>query len=91
MLQGKDAPKPHDIAGAVAKLVGHSKGSRAARTVVGTSLGADKINADAAPSRRPSSAVWASGTSKNSRAGAFWVGACRRPVLTRQHAGGPSR
>ena len=49
MLQGKDAPEPHDIAEAVAKLVGQAKGSRAARTVVGTSFGADKINADVAP------------------------------------------
>jgi cytochrome P450 len=40
------------------------------------------------PFRRPSSAVWASGISKNSRDGAFRVGACRRPVLTRQRAGG---
>jgi NADP-dependent 3-hydroxy acid dehydrogenase YdfG len=49
MLQGKDAPKPHDVAEAVAKFVGQAKGSRAARTVVGTSFGADKINADVAP------------------------------------------
>jgi NADP-dependent 3-hydroxy acid dehydrogenase YdfG len=49
MLQGKDAPKSHDVAEAVAKLVGQAKGSRTARTVVGTSFGADKINADVAP------------------------------------------
>jgi NADP-dependent 3-hydroxy acid dehydrogenase YdfG len=49
MFQGKDAPKPHDIAEAVAKLVGQAKGTRAARTVVGTAFGADKINADVAP------------------------------------------
>jgi NADP-dependent 3-hydroxy acid dehydrogenase YdfG len=49
MLQGKDAPKLHDVAEAVAKLVGQAKGSRATRTVVGTSFGADKINADVAP------------------------------------------
>ena len=49
MLQGKDAPKAHDIAEAVAKLVGQAKGSRPARTVVGTSFGAEKINADVAP------------------------------------------
>jgi NADP-dependent 3-hydroxy acid dehydrogenase YdfG len=49
MFQGKDAPNPHDIAEAVAKLVGQAKGSRAARTVVGTAFGADKINADVAP------------------------------------------
>jgi NAD(P)-dependent dehydrogenase (short-subunit alcohol dehydrogenase family) len=49
MLQGKDAPKPHEVAEAVARLVGQAKGSRAARTVVGTSYGVDKINADIAP------------------------------------------
>jgi NADP-dependent 3-hydroxy acid dehydrogenase YdfG len=49
MFQGKDAPNPHDIAEAVAKLVGQAKGSRATRTVVGTAFGADKINADVAP------------------------------------------
>jgi NADP-dependent 3-hydroxy acid dehydrogenase YdfG len=49
MLQGKDAPQPHDIAEAVARLVGQAKGSRAARTVVGMSFGVDKINADIAP------------------------------------------
>jgi NAD(P)-dependent dehydrogenase (short-subunit alcohol dehydrogenase family) len=49
MFQGKDAPNPHDIAEAVAKLVGQAKGSRAVRTVVGTAFGADKINADVAP------------------------------------------
>lgn len=49
MLQGKDAPKSHEVAEAVAKLVGQAKGSRAVRTVVGTSFGVDKINADVAP------------------------------------------
>jgi NAD(P)-dependent dehydrogenase (short-subunit alcohol dehydrogenase family) len=49
MFQGKDAPNPHDIAEAVASLIGQAKGSRAARTVVGTAFGADKINADVAP------------------------------------------
>jgi hypothetical protein len=49
MLQGKDAPKLHDVAEAIARLVGQAKGSRAVRTVVGTSFGVDKINADVAP------------------------------------------
>jgi len=44
-----DAPNPHDIAEAVAKLVGQSKGSRAARTVVGAAFGSDKANEDVAP------------------------------------------
>src|SRR6478672_8969700 len=49
-LEGKDAPNPHDVAEAVAKLVGQSKGSRAARTVVGApAFGSDKANEDIAP------------------------------------------
>src|SRR5512132_1982267 len=48
-LEGKDAPNPHDVAEAVAKLVGQSKGSRAARTVVGAAFGSDKANEDVAP------------------------------------------
>jgi NAD(P)-dependent dehydrogenase (short-subunit alcohol dehydrogenase family) len=48
-LEGKDAPDPHDVAEAVAKLVGQSKGSRAARTVVGAPFGSDKANEDVAP------------------------------------------
>src|SRR6202000_632507 len=51
-LQGKDAPKAHDIAEAVAKLVGQAKGSRPARTVVGTSFGAEKFNADVPPAQK---------------------------------------
>ena len=49
MFEGANAPKPHDIAEAVMKLVGQPKGSRAARTVVGSAFGADKINSDVAP------------------------------------------
>jgi NADP-dependent 3-hydroxy acid dehydrogenase YdfG len=49
MFEGANAPKPHDIAEAVTKLVGQPKGSRAARTVVGSAFGADKINSDIAP------------------------------------------
>ena len=48
MFEGKDAPNPHDIAEAVAKLVGQSKGSRATRTVVGAAFGSDKANEDIA-------------------------------------------
>ena len=48
-LEGKDAPNPHDVSEAVAKLVGQSKGSRAARTVVGAPFGSDKANDDVAP------------------------------------------
>jgi NADP-dependent 3-hydroxy acid dehydrogenase YdfG len=48
-FEGKDAPNPHDVAEAIVKLVGQSKGSRAPRTVVGTSFGSDKANEDVAP------------------------------------------
>ena len=48
-FEGKDAPNPHDVAEAIAKLVGQSKGSRATRTVVGASFGSDKANEDVAP------------------------------------------
>jgi NADP-dependent 3-hydroxy acid dehydrogenase YdfG len=48
-FEGKDAPNPHDVAEAIAELVGQSKGSRAARTVVGASFGSDKANEEVAP------------------------------------------
>jgi hypothetical protein len=48
-FEGKDAPNPHDVAEAVARLVGQSKGSRAARTVVGAAFGSDKANEAVAP------------------------------------------
>jgi NAD(P)-dependent dehydrogenase (short-subunit alcohol dehydrogenase family) len=48
-FEGEDAPNPHDVAEAVARLVGQSKGSRAARTVVGAAFGSDKANEDVAP------------------------------------------
>ena len=49
MFEGENAPNLHDVAEAVAKLVGQSKGSRAVRTIVGEAFDADKINADVAP------------------------------------------
>jgi NAD(P)-dependent dehydrogenase (short-subunit alcohol dehydrogenase family) len=48
-FEGTDAPNPHDVAEAIVKLVGQSKGSRAPRTVVGASFGTDKVNEDVAP------------------------------------------
>jgi NADP-dependent 3-hydroxy acid dehydrogenase YdfG len=48
-FEGEDAPNPHDVAEAVATLVGQSKGSRATRTIVGEAFGADKTNEDVAP------------------------------------------
>ena len=48
-FEGEDAPNPHDVAEAIAELVGQAKGSRAARTVVGAPFGSDKANEDVAP------------------------------------------
>jgi len=48
-FEGRDAPNPHDVAEAIAKLVAQSKGSRPARTVVGAAFGSDKANDDVAP------------------------------------------
>jgi NADP-dependent 3-hydroxy acid dehydrogenase YdfG len=48
-LEGKDAPNPHDVAEAIAKLVAQAKGSRTVRTVVGATFGSDKANEDVAP------------------------------------------
>src|SRR5215510_8579062 len=48
-FEGDDAPNPHDVAEAVARLVAQSKGSRPARTVVGASFGSDQANDDVAP------------------------------------------
>src|SRR5207302_8087005 len=45
-FEGEDAPNPHDVAEAVARLVDQSKGSRATRTVVGEAFGVDKANED---------------------------------------------
>ena len=49
IFQGKNAPNPHDVAEAVAKLVGQPKGSRPARIVVGQPFGADVVNQQTAP------------------------------------------
>ena len=48
-FEGNDAPNPHEVAEAIAKLVGQPKGTRAARTVVGAPYGSDKANDDVAP------------------------------------------
>jgi NAD(P)-dependent dehydrogenase (short-subunit alcohol dehydrogenase family) len=48
-FQKADAPNPHDVAEAIAKLVDQRKGSRPARTVVGAPFGADAVNAQTAP------------------------------------------
>lgn len=48
-FQATNAPNPHDVAEAVAKLVAEPKGSRPARTVVGGAYGSDIVNAQTAP------------------------------------------
>jgi NAD(P)-dependent dehydrogenase (short-subunit alcohol dehydrogenase family) len=48
-FQKPDAPNPHDVAEAIAKLVAQPKGLRPARTVVGQPFGADTVNAQTAP------------------------------------------
>ena len=44
MFQAANAPNPHDVAEAIAKLVAQPKGSRSARTVVGAAFGSDIVN-----------------------------------------------
>src|ERR1700724_391464 len=39
IFQSKNAPNPHDVPEAIAKLVGQSKGTRPARVVVGEPYG----------------------------------------------------
>ncbi len=48
-FQAADAPNPHDVAEAIAKLVAQPKGSRPARTVVGAAFGSDIVNEQTAP------------------------------------------
>jgi NAD(P)-dependent dehydrogenase (short-subunit alcohol dehydrogenase family) len=48
-FQAPDAPNPHDVAEAIAKLVALPKGNRPARTVVGAAFGSDTVNEQTAP------------------------------------------
>jgi hypothetical protein len=50
-FEGKDAPNTHEVADAIVRLVGQSKGSRAPRTVVGASFGSYKANEGVAPAQ----------------------------------------
>ena len=52
LLTAKDAPNPHDIGEAIAKLVATRKGKRPERVVVGQAYGADAVNAAVAPIQR---------------------------------------
>ncbi len=49
MFESADSPNPHDVAEAVVRLIDAPKGQRPARTVVGTSFGADTVNDATAP------------------------------------------
>lgn len=49
MFAAADAPRPHDVAEAIAKLIATPKGQRPARVVVGQAFGSDAINAAVAP------------------------------------------
>ena len=49
MFESSDAPNPHDIAETISALIDTPKGTRPARTVVGTSFGADTLNAATTP------------------------------------------
>ena len=48
-FQAPNAPNPHDVAEAIAKLVAQPKGSRPPRTVVGAAFGSDIVNEQTAP------------------------------------------
>jgi NAD(P)-dependent dehydrogenase (short-subunit alcohol dehydrogenase family) len=48
-FQGANAPNPHDVAEAIAKLLTTPKGSRPARVVVGRPFGADAVDEQTAP------------------------------------------
>jgi len=49
MFAAADAPNPHDVAEAIAKLVATPNGSRPDRVVVGQPFGSDAVNAAVAP------------------------------------------
>lgn len=49
MFESADSPDPHDVAKAIVRLVDAPKGRRPARTVVGSSFGADAVNDAIAP------------------------------------------
>jgi NAD(P)-dependent dehydrogenase (short-subunit alcohol dehydrogenase family) len=48
LFKSENAPNPHDVGEAIARIVDQPSGSRPARIVVGQSFGADDINAQAA-------------------------------------------
>lgn len=52
MFAAANAPNPHDVAVAIAKLVATPKGQRPERVVVGQAFGADAVNAATSPVQR---------------------------------------
>ena len=52
MFAAADAPNPHDVAKAIAKLISTPKGKRADRIVVGQAFGTDAVNTSVAPVQR---------------------------------------
>ncbi len=48
-FRATDAPNPHEVAEAIARLIAMVKGTRPARTVVGASFGSDVVNQQTAP------------------------------------------
>ena len=49
VFRSASAPDPHDVAEAIRELIALPKGTRPARTVVGTAFGSDTVNAQTAP------------------------------------------
>ena len=49
MFAAADAPDPHEVPAAIAKLIATAKGTRPARMVVGRAFGADTVNEAVAP------------------------------------------
>jgi hypothetical protein len=49
MFASANAPDPHDVAAAIAKLIASPKGARPARVVVGQAFGADVVNEAVGP------------------------------------------
>ena len=49
LFESPEAPNPHDVAEAIARLIETPKGQRPARSVVGTSFGANTVNDATAP------------------------------------------
>ncbi|MFA6968364.1 SDR family NAD(P)-dependent oxidoreductase [Bosea sp. (in: a-proteobacteria)] len=52
IFSSKDAPKPHDVAEAIVKLVATARGQRPERVVVGQPFGSDAVNTAVAPIQR---------------------------------------